>query len=330
MLPDFLVIGAQKAGTTWLYRNLRTHPQVWMPPEKELHYFDEKIRQKGGLWSRLRGDQSADRRWRRQIKARFKRSPKNLDWRNVAWDLQYFLRKPDDEWYASLFKAGEGQISGETTPEYSVLNQRTIFHVHELMPGAKIILMMRNPIERPWSVIEMGLRLRGQTLEEVTDKDFRDRLDKKRIHAMTNYLRTLEKWRKFYPEDQIFVGFLEDIHFFPKELLVSVHDFLGVDSSAGHQVIRHKVHSGSQSTMPTRFATYLANSYHENTRRLDESFGGYASFWRHCAQRLIEAPPEDERIPYPLLESPLWDEWGAGREMSPQSGPLSSLWAASR
>lgn len=39
-LPDFLGIGAQKAGTTWLYENLRCHPGIFMPEEKELHYFD--------------------------------------------------------------------------------------------------------------------------------------------------------------------------------------------------------------------------------------------------------------------------------------------------
>ena len=37
-------IGAQKAGTTWLYRYLRTHPQVGMSPIKELHYWDERFR----------------------------------------------------------------------------------------------------------------------------------------------------------------------------------------------------------------------------------------------------------------------------------------------
>ncbi|MBK7919375.1 MAG: sulfotransferase [Chloroflexi bacterium] len=40
MKPDFLCIGAQKAGTTWLYQALRQHPQVSMPPIKENHYFD--------------------------------------------------------------------------------------------------------------------------------------------------------------------------------------------------------------------------------------------------------------------------------------------------
>ena len=39
-LPDFLVIGAQKAGTSWLYRNLRPHPELYLPKAKELHYFD--------------------------------------------------------------------------------------------------------------------------------------------------------------------------------------------------------------------------------------------------------------------------------------------------
>ncbi len=42
MFPDFLGIGAQKSGTTWLYQNLAAHPQVWMPPVKELHYLDHK------------------------------------------------------------------------------------------------------------------------------------------------------------------------------------------------------------------------------------------------------------------------------------------------
>ena len=38
--PDFLGIGAPRAGTTWLWTVLRQHPQIWMPPRKELHYFD--------------------------------------------------------------------------------------------------------------------------------------------------------------------------------------------------------------------------------------------------------------------------------------------------
>ena len=41
--PDFIGIGAQKAGTTWLSHNLQRHPEIWMPGIKELHYFNERI-----------------------------------------------------------------------------------------------------------------------------------------------------------------------------------------------------------------------------------------------------------------------------------------------
>lgn len=43
MYPDFLVIGAQKAGTIWLQRNVQAHPEIWPSREKGLGYFDEKI-----------------------------------------------------------------------------------------------------------------------------------------------------------------------------------------------------------------------------------------------------------------------------------------------
>ena len=41
--PDFLCIGAQKAGTHWLYDQLQHHDDFWMPPIKELHFFDGRL-----------------------------------------------------------------------------------------------------------------------------------------------------------------------------------------------------------------------------------------------------------------------------------------------
>jgi hypothetical protein len=327
--PDFLIIGAQKAGTTWLQRNLQTHPDIWMPPEKELHYFDEKARLEGGLLRRLRGDEPADRRWRRQAKSRFKQSPKKLDLRDVAWDLKYFLGRPDDAWYASLFARGGGKITGETTPDYSILDQESVAHAHRLMPHAKIVFMMRSPLERPWSAMDMGLRIKGHSWETLKEEKVYRRFDRGRSRLMTNYLRTLQNWGAFYPEDRIFVGFLEDVHFFPEELLRRLHDFLGADSSAEHGVMKRKIHSGFQDTMPAKFASYLAGSYHENLKRLSARFGGYASFWLHCAERLIEEPPTGDRLAYPLYESYLWDEWEGAKDLSAQSGLLSTVRAAS-
>lgn len=43
VLPNFLGIGAQKAGTTWLHENLNRHPKIFLPKEKEVHFFNEKF-----------------------------------------------------------------------------------------------------------------------------------------------------------------------------------------------------------------------------------------------------------------------------------------------
>jgi hypothetical protein len=87
--------------------------------------------------------------------------------------------------------------------------------------------------------------------------------------------------------------------------------------------------------MPTDIAVHLARNFHEEMARLSERFGGYASFWLYCAERLIEDPPEDEVITYPLYESKMWEEWrsGAGDPSAAsaariQSGPLASLQVA--
>jgi hypothetical protein len=58
--PDFLVIGAQRAGTTWLHQVLRRHPSLWLPPVKELHYFDKLSHQH--TWD-------DDKRWRRALRS---------------------------------------------------------------------------------------------------------------------------------------------------------------------------------------------------------------------------------------------------------------------
>jgi hypothetical protein len=119
------------------------------------------------------------------------------------------------------------------------------------------------------------------------------------------------------------------VGFFPRELLRSLYEFLGVDPSVERADATRKIHSSSRGTIPTRFAVYLARAYQEEMSALHERFGGYASFWLYCAERLINDPPAEEHLPYPFWESPLWDEWEGSQGMTLQSGPLSSVRSAS-
>lgn len=330
-LPDFIGIGAQKAGTTWLSHNLQLHPEVWMPGIKELHYFNDRINDPKNpvsrIYVKIKGKRTVDRRWRRQVKSRIRRHRKRFSKEDFLWDLKYYAGKPDDGWYASLFEPGRGRVKGEITPAYSMLGRESIARVHDLAPEAKLIFMMRNPIERAWSQVAMQFDKSSKDITSARRKRLLRNFESEGSRSRTDYLRTLENWSEFYSEDQIFVGFLEDIHFHPEELLQNVYDFLGVDSSFKPKRIGEKVHSRSAGRMPTESAVYLARIYEKELSRLDESFGGYASFWRYCAGWLAGNPPVDETVPYPLWESASWPRWVEERSKPPgfQSGPLPSI-----
>ena len=102
VFPDFLIIGPQRTGTTWLHRNLKEHPQVFVPFQKEIYYFNNLPQPT--------------------------HHPADLP--PVEPDLQWYLEKfhADEEWMATrekrcLQRFGEPpdlQIRGESTATYAV------------------------------------------------------------------------------------------------------------------------------------------------------------------------------------------------------------------
>ena len=155
MFPDFLGIGAQKSGTTWLYQNLAAHPQIWMPPVKELHYLDHKPQSLPvRLVSRKNFLRKAKVHLRQNLIATLKGEPDA----DLDWAMRYCLGRRTDEWYGALFPKIEGKISGEVCPGYARVGLVDVEHVHRLMPNAKVIYLIRNPVERAWSALAMHFR----------------------------------------------------------------------------------------------------------------------------------------------------------------------------
>ena len=179
-LPDFLGIGAQKAGTTWLYENLRRHPELFLPEEKEIHYFDRSF------------------------------------------------HRPLHE-YAARFEPGAGRLCGEITPGYSILEPSRIRFVRRLRPGLRLLLLLRDPIERAWSQALMNLvQHPGRRFEEVPEEEFVHHFRSPRSVARGDYAAILGRWSREFPSEQLFVGFFEDVAERPQELLERIFRFLGV------------------------------------------------------------------------------------------------------
>jgi hypothetical protein len=299
--PDFLCIGAQKAGTTWLYANLRAHPGIWLPNEKELHYFDEKLVRRLGLREKLFAEDDQALRWRRQLRRQLRERRRRRSLAGARWDLRYFFGRTSDNWYLSLFDPGHGKMTGEITPAYSTLDDEAVAHISRLVPAARIILFLRNPIERSWSHARMAAK--NGASHDTLARHFE--VDASRIRG--DYARTLAVWGRHFTPEQLFIGFTEDLHFHPAELLRRICGFLGVGELESWPFLHERVHAGARIAIPGPLATRLARLHEDLIARLDERFGGYASWWRYCAERLLA--DNISELPVPLYASELWDAW---------------------
>lgn len=137
--PGFVCIGAQKGGTIWLYENLNKHLEVWMPPIKEIHYFNRLC-----VNDRLLGYWTVPRSHR--IKQIFNALIK-LNVKDLRWMLHYYEFSMTSRSYLELFseKYTDNYISGDITPAYSTLEERGVrFTSKVLDKDVPVLLIIRN------------------------------------------------------------------------------------------------------------------------------------------------------------------------------------------
>ncbi len=303
MVPNFLCIGAQRSGTTWLHANLQKHPEVWMPPIKEIHYFDKKeifdSLPTFKLSSYKRKYRYYKKNWQvfsRAIKSKQRKN--TLDLKTLRWLLNYYFGLRSDQWYASLFEMGKGKITGEITPEYGFLNGESVAQIHELMPNGKIIFLMRNPIQRAWSHLLKNLRDKKRPIESVSQAECIKHFNSNKSRTKSDYLRIINTWKSYFSDEQFFIAFFEEIAEHPEELLLRIFEFIEVEASSKYicqQTISKKSNASSKKgiipknfTIPHRLNQYLASIYYEEIEDLHKIFGGYTSNWFEEANRLIE------------------------------------------
>src|SRR5574342_1090135 len=211
MYPDFLGIGAQRAGTTWLAANLRRHPGIWMPPIKELHHFDDPSSRR--LITCLFANKRHGRKALLRTALRWERRRlKQMSAKRLSWWLRYFFLALSDDWYSGLFSTGSGQIAGEVTPEYARLEAGVVDKIHGLMPRARIIYLLRNPIERAWSQAAMHFSMGDRPgLHTIADGEIKAFLERESVFRNSDYVKNLQVWERVYTPRQIFVGFYEQL-----------------------------------------------------------------------------------------------------------------------
>lgn len=207
MLPNFIVIGAPRCGTTWIHDNLRRHPEIFLPKEKELHFFDD-----------------------------------------------HFDRGIDH--YESLFGTWSGQKAvGEITPSYLSgafsSNKQIPESIHRHLPSARLITVLRNPVERAyshyWYNVSQDARNIGLSFEEKLAQ--RPQIIQEGLYAehLTRYLSLFDK-------RQMLILLYDDLKKSPFDFLRHIYTFLEVDSafSSGLESLNRNAAQGRQNLARSR------------------------------------------------------------------------------
>jgi hypothetical protein len=301
--PHFLGIGAQKAGTTWLWAQLKRHPQIWMPVRKEVHYFSRhlisptvSILALGGLRHKLLGREPASRLWRAMVRSDLTDAIRSRDVERVKWIIRYYASDATDDWYRSLFPPSPELICGEISPSYSILGEPEIAHVAKLFPKLRVILLLRNPIDRAWSQVRFDWT-RGVRSEIEDTEGIKAFIDSPKQALRSDYLRILSIWSRHFPKEQIFVGFYDDIVSRPAEILERVHDFLGLERQPIDQgTLSKRVHVSREAAMPAEIRTYLIEKYLPSMRELSQRFGDPVTNWVNGVTQAESAGAVDRTV----------------------------------
>lgn len=243
--PDFIGMGAPRSGTTWLYEVLRSHPDIWMPPIKELHYFDSldnNMSYKRATHKQLyRIRKFAFWRFRHYLAAAIRLIYKGRIFRgdnvkiDFSWDCRFFGHGSNLEWYSSLFTEAisKGAVAGEFTPDYALIQPETAKLLLELNPNLKALLMFRDPIERTWSnaVFYVTRRLKLK-ISDVSDDDWIKYCFRAECLERSDYLRMYQTLVNVLPPEQIFVGYFDHVTECPEVLIDEICYFLKLPSNS--------------------------------------------------------------------------------------------------
>lgn len=190
--PNFFIVGAMRAGTTSLYEYLRCQPRVFMPSRKESNYFTK----------------SDD--------PNFVKLTAPVRSKNEYLDL---FKKAKDE-----VAIGEACISYLSDPEAPKL-------IHDVVPDAKIIIILRNPIERTLSDYLYGIRM---AIENLTFSDALKR-DLSRLHLPYRsiikgsfYSQKVKRYIDTFGHEQIKIIIFEEFVQNPKRTVKETLEFLGI------------------------------------------------------------------------------------------------------
>lgn len=226
--PDFFVVGTQKSATTTLYQALSQHPAVFVPSIKEPNYFCSDISQQLLILSANDKSRLFVVENNKQLESLLKRDV--LTAHVVHEDL-----------YLDLFRAAKpGMLKGDFSVNY-LYSEKAAAEIKRVCPTARIIAVLRNPVDRAYSQYAMSVML------GVEHRDFSTAIREEMAEGfqMVNinsngylgrglYCKQLKRYFDEFPKEQILVIRFEDLIGKNQDTMSAICTFLGVPKMEFH------------------------------------------------------------------------------------------------
>lgn len=275
----FVCVGAQKAGTTWLARVLGHHPEIFVTPVKELHYFDHQL----GITNHLSGRKrrSRYRKYHQRLWTQPGRFRANLaEWR---WWMAYMRPELNDAWYRSLFEhRGAARFAVEATPEYGLIGSEGYQWLLRLAPHARLLFILRDPKAQLRSKALHHCRAEGVEPASLSVDAWAKLFASDRFRALTDYATTLEALDASVPATQLKIMFYEDIHSDRRAALEDVCRFIGTAQAfpqSADEALTARVNVAQHAQLPGELDEVIADYAAPVIARVKSHLGRLPSAW---------------------------------------------------
>lgn len=252
ILPDFIIIGYHKCGTSSLYHYIVQHPNIRHTSVKEVHYFDLSY------------------------------------WRDTGWYKSHFPTKLYKNYFEKKHKLPF--ITGECSPLYA-FHPKVPERIKKLVPNVKLIVILRNPVDRCYSLYHQYIRLGYDmgSFEEVVKKDkeqldftirkflndevraYNVRQDLFPLVSMGVYEEHLKNWLKIFSKEQFLFVKSEDLETNTQKTLDKIFEFLQVPEFRFESFEKQNV--GEYKAMNQKTREALEEFYRPHNKKLEELLG---------------------------------------------------------
>lgn len=265
--PNLVCIGAQKAGTTWLHEVLSERPDVWVPPFKELHFFDHKFNEESKSWTGWHVKNGVRDAKSRHLEASIDPDPEYLKYLDSILDKPMF----NGTWYKNIFsRAPNHSVCLDVTPAYSCISELGVSFVANFLKEAKFIYLIRSPLDRALSQLRMDIIRKGTPL---TKDEWVKRATMPVLSSRGDYKLNVPLWRSHFDQNRLIFLSFRQIAKDPYGLLRQVEKFAGLVPFEGYTKAKKIIHQTERIEIPKYVIEIIKEKTLVQDQFLNEYFG---------------------------------------------------------